>query len=378
MLVSLVHRNVWKRLVNVFALVCVVMMSLTFAMAAAPKTVLEEKGLRATSGGVLFPGEAEFKKQLANSPKIRKTLITAEKELMIAEAELELLENQLGVSKEQYVLINAQLAATNRADFETYNQLVANNNQLVGLMDLAESKLKKMESELKDYRRTASEAREAYVAHVLSLRETADKVKATWDELAADEAVKTAVAAHAESIKKKIELKPSASFLSDEKKLKQLEENVLSEAIPLEKQGENSFHAMVVLDGDHKVSMVVDSGASLICLPYRVAKDCGLEPTNDDPPIAMRIADGSIIPGKLKTIKSVRVGKFTLNDVECAVLGPEATAAEPLLGMSFLGKFKFELNASESTLSMVKVETGEVLKKSKKLQKSAKPGAKKK
>jgi aspartyl protease family protein len=356
---------------------CVVALSLTIVMAEDPRSVLEGKGLRVSSGGIWLPDEADFKKQLSESAKVRKALVAAEKEMLIAEAEQEFLENQLGVAKEQYVLINAQLLAVNQSDIATRNQLAAANNALVGQMELAEGKLRKMDSELKGLRRAASEAREAYVAHVLSLRETADKVKSTWDELAADEAVRSAAAAYAESTKKKIELKPSAAFAAAEKQLKQLEEKVLSEAIPLERRGVNGFHATVVLDGEHKVSMLVDSGAGIICLPHKVAKECGLEPTADDPPIALRIADGSVISGKLKTIKSVRVGKFVVENVECAVLGPEAVAAEPLLGMSFLSKFKFEINADEATLSMVKVETGETFKKSKKLQKSAKPGRKK-
>ena len=41
--------------------------------------------------------------------------------------------------------------------------------------------------------------------------------------------------------------------------------------------------------------------------------------------------------------------------MECAVLGSEAVAAEPLLGMSFLEHFKFEIDAAGKKLTMVKV-----------------------
>lgn len=37
------------------------------------------------------------------------------------------------------------------------------------------------------------------------------------------------------------------------------------------------------------------------------------------------------------------------------VLGDEAVAAEPLLGMSFLEHFKFEIDSSAKKLTMVKV-----------------------
>lgn len=67
-------------------------------------------------------------------------------------------------------------------------------------------------------------------------------------------------------------------------------------------------------------------------------------------------ADGSEVPGYLKKIDSVRVGKFTVENVECVVLHALAVWAPALLGMSFLGHFKFELDSSRSELKMVKVD----------------------
>jgi len=58
-------------------------------------------------------------------------------------------------------------------------------------------------------------------------------------------------------------------------------------------------------------------------------------------------------------LTSVRVGKFTVENVECAVLGPAATMAEPLLGMSFLENFKFEIDAAAKKLNMVKVASSD-------------------
>ena len=90
-----------------------------------------------------------------------------------------------------------------------------------------------------------------------------------------------------------------------------------------------------------------------------VAKRCDLEPTAEHPSIMLSLADGRTVSGKLITIPVLRVGKFTVNDVQCAVLGPEAINASPLLGMTFLGNFKFELNAADATLSMVQIETSD-------------------
>ena len=68
--------------------------------------------------------------------------------------------------------------------------------------------------------------------------------------------------------------------------------------------------------------MVVDSGASLICLTGRVAKKLGVEPTADDPTITLVMADGRQIEGKRITIDEVRVGKFTVKKRRGGRLGP--------------------------------------------------------
>ena len=57
------------------------------------------------------------------------------------------------------------------------------------------------------------------------------------------------------------------------------------------------------------------------------------------------LADGRKVPAMMIKLDSVKVGKFTVQDVECCVLGPDAIDAPALLGMSFLGQFKFELDA---------------------------------
>lgn len=105
--------------------------------------------------------------------------------------------------------------------------------------------------------------------------------------------------------------------------------------------------------------MVVDSGASAISVPSALARKLGVEPASSDPDIMVGMADGRRIPAKLVRLDSVRVGRFTAEDVECIVLGPEATDAPPLLGMSFLGQYKFELDAGAAPLKMVKVDSGE-------------------
>nr|WP_261361117.1 retropepsin-like aspartic protease [Aeoliella straminimaris] len=150
-------------------------------------------------------------------------------------------------------------------------------------------------------------------------------------------------------------LEPSRSLASAIRKLESLEDEVLTEAIPLRRQG-RTLYASVTVNGKYDKEMVVDSGASLILLPGPVAKELGVEPTKQDPMVQLVMADGRTITGQLIKLDEVRVGQFTVKDVEAAVLGPDAVAAEPLLGMSFLGNFKFELDAKAGSLTLVDVE----------------------
>jgi len=151
-------------------------------------------------------------------------------------------------------------------------------------------------------------------------------------------------------------LQPSSSLQSQQRKLTELEESIQTEKIALRRDG-NTFFASVVINGKHTSEMVVDTGASLISLPYELAVSMGLKPEPSDKQILLTIADGSQITGHLKTIENVRVGTFVATKVQCAVLGPEAVNAEPLLGMSYLGEFQFHLDAADATLGLTQIES---------------------
>ena len=153
-----------------------------------------------------------------------------------------------------------------------------------------------------------------------------------------------------------IKEEPSPALKTMLAKLQDLEESVLSEKIPLRNDGSDTLMVSVVVDSKHTLEMCVDSGASLICLPAAMAERVGVRTGSSDPDIILELANGSRVRAKRTQIPSVRVGKFTVKNVECAVLGPEAVSAMPLLGMSFLQNFKFEIDSQEPSLTMVKVE----------------------
>jgi aspartyl protease family protein len=105
--------------------------------------------------------------------------------------------------------------------------------------------------------------------------------------------------------------------------------------------------------------MIVDTGASLISLPWNTALAVGLEPKYQAPTIQCVLADGRTVEAKLVTADTVRVGKFTVEKVRCAVLSQELTKAEPLLGLSFLKNFMVKIDAANAKLMLSKLEVSE-------------------
>lgn len=191
------------------------------------------------------------------------------------------------------------------------------------------------------------------------MRSTADGIVQQWDKLATDTALRQAVSSANKVAGTKLKLSPSPAFVTAEKKLQSLEHTVLSESIPLAHE-DGGLWVTVVIDGKHTRKMVVDSGATTVSLPFSMAKELGLEPTSQDQRVIVGLADGSQVPATKINIRTVRVGKFSVDDVDCIVLDREAVNAPALLGMSFLGNFKFEVDKQKSELRMTKVDAGDV------------------
>lgn len=327
------------------------------AMEDSPTKALEAKGLRALSRGLILDDETKFSKDERDSSKLKRALFMKDKELATIKQQEEVIRGRITGMTQANVQFNAQLTQLGPGDITLNNRLVGAINANVAQIRLLEQQLTEIEKASKNARAEASKAREDYIEHVLGLRKLADSINNRYAELAADPTVKETVSKLNSASENSYELGASTAFKSALIRLKSMEDSILSEEIPLRDDGGNAMMVSVVLNGEHNVEMHVDSGASLISLPFQMASKCGIEVTSEDPEIILELADGSQIRANLKTIPLVRVGKFTVKDVECAVLSPTAVNAAPLLGMSFLGQFKFELDAQKGVLNMVKIET---------------------
>jgi clan AA aspartic protease (TIGR02281 family) len=336
--------------------VCLALTLPTMARAdevADSRAALIELGIRPLQSNMALEAEGAFAKELNRSLQLRRTLAQATKEQSAIENRLQQVQRALTTLKQQHIGLSAQLASINQGNVTLNNRLVGALNAMQGQMELGEQQKDALQEQIKGARAKVNEAREAYLQFVLDARQIAEKIEADYEAQPKDEAVKAAIERYNKASGKQLALTPTNALAVNLRRLSQLEDTILSESITLTSEG-GTLKVNVVV-GKQQHEMVVDSGASLISLPLAVAAKFGLRPSEKDPRIILSLADGREIMGHKMTLPSVRVGKFTVENVECAVLGEEAVNAEPLLGMSFLEHFKFELDAASKTLTMVKV-----------------------
>jgi clan AA aspartic protease (TIGR02281 family) len=327
------------------------------AVHAAPGTAnrLDELGLKASGTAVVLAAERELTSELDRAKDLRRNLAKAATAVATHEKAFQKGSEQLDGLRGQLVQLNAQFSSLPGGDADRHNQLVASINAVSGQVDLLTAQRSRAEEEGRKLRGTLTEAREAYLQFVLDARKRADAVQSEYATRAADPKVREAVSELSTAESKEYRFGPSPAFQAALRRLTSLEEAVLSETIDLERDGK-VLRASVSINGGKPHAMMVDSGSSTVLVPSRFAEEFDVVPEEYDQKVTCTLADGRQVEGTLKKLGSVRVGKFIVKDVECVVLGPEAVAAELLLGMSYLGRFEFKLNPDAGTLTMSRVE----------------------
>lgn len=318
--------------------------------------VLSESGMRLVGSSLTLDLDTQIAKEVKDLAKFKKTLLLAERDRIGAEADVEYIKQNIAELRKRQTIRSAELA--NVKDVLTNNRIVGELNAAKGVMESLAEQRDEAAKKAKTARSKVNEIQENFVETLLRLRQESDDAHQKWEALSRDQKVIEAVDKAASQIGKKLVIQPSATLELVDKQLKKYEESVISETIPLENEG-NSFWVNVEINGKPVERMVVDSGASALCLSVTLAKKLDVVPQETDPDVDVRLADGRAIRGKIIRLAKVRVGKFTAENVDCIVLGEQAVDAPPLLGMSFLGQFKFELDAAQSQLKIIRVESGE-------------------
>lgn len=314
------------------------------------KTELREAGVRVTSNYAALNSESKLRTAVSRSTRLRRPLIKTEKELKTAQAHVAQIEAAALKLTQVNVELNAQLSRVAPGDVATNNRLVGLINANNGRIQLLQAQLNQLNDAADTARAKANQAREDYIGHILTLRPQAEDVTREYGEKQADPQIRRLLEELGKLTGKPVKLAPTKAFQNAVAEIEKLESSVLTGAIPLRKVDKALF-VSVVINGKAR-EMIVDSGSSLISLPWSVAQEMGIRVKPDDQSIRARLADGREIRATKVVLKSVRVGQFIAENVEAAVLEPDARHSTPLLGMSFLEKFHFEVRAAESVLAL--------------------------
>ena len=319
----------------------------------AAEAALEAKGLRKVGVYFVADEESEVGKKVRDLASLQRQLRDVHAELAKWE-QRERQKNQLIVGYlQKRRQLRAQLARTSSVN--VHNRIVTALNELGDRINLMQQDEQGKQA-LEEARAAANKVREQYVGQLLEARQLIDKLKKQYETLEADKSVGQAIEAYGKATDRTYRLGPSSSFLSYDRRLKKYESAVISEKIDLRRGSGNLWYVPVVFNDGHVQEMAIDTGASVIAMPWSVAKAAGMTPTEDDPTIHVSVADGRQVPAKEVTAKKVRVGKFTVEDVRCCVMPEEFHEAPCLLGLSFMGNFSFKIDTAEGKLIMSQIK----------------------
>ncbi len=342
-----------------------------------PQAVLKSHNLeRSGTTWILASADKNVLKDRADARAINRQI----EEGMMRQQELEMgaqgrnsdiqdLREQSNILSQQIAAINQQLNALvappggNNFVNQQRNQLAQQNDILVVQREQVVNMLNALQEQNKDQGQDqklqlnaeVAQSREKYMQAVLDLRKSVDELTAKYDEVSKNPEVTKALEALSASTKSKQRLGPSAKIRDAIKLLEKAERSVQSDTIELHREN-GVFHVYASL-GKVPSKMIFDTGASLTTISAKLASRIGLKLKAGDPTVQLTTADGTVVEAKRLVIPSVRVGKFTVQNVECAVMPAEKGDVDPLLGQTFFKHFKVEFSAEAGRLSLKKLDT---------------------
>jgi len=318
-----------------------------FTLAADAADPLKDAGLTKSDNVFVLPDETPV---LDGIKALRLTKTAADKESrarLVVDNQIAAKRKLLDDNDKEWHRLETRLSLV--TDPRVHNNIVLRMNRLVADQKDADAALKDLGEQAA---KVSITAKVKFVDDMAALNSRADAVTAKYQALAGDAGVKAALA-QIIAVPKPT-LGPSPGFVAAVADLKKWESAVESEAIPIrEKDG---IHEVDVLLNGTPFVMDVDTGASEISLPGEVAEKLQMVPSEKDPTVQLKLANGAIIEGKEMSLKSVRVGRFTLEDVPCVVMQKGLPGAATLLGASFLNHFIVNIDAATNQLRLTEVK----------------------
>ncbi|MFK8110735.1 MAG: TIGR02281 family clan AA aspartic protease [Rubripirellula sp.] len=324
------------------------------AVVEKAEKVLAEVQLRQSGKSIQSTGTSELSRAISGLSKTKRELRLVHQDWKQVADRVAQIQNALQQLKGQYGELNLQLARVTAGDTTTNNRIVGLINATNAKMELLVGQRESLKTERAKKRSTLDKAESAYAETVLAIRSDYTVLRDRLAKSVADKQVQIALRVMRANFETPEGLTADKILSALDKRIERIEEEIFSESIEMEVDSGSLYVDVVV--GKNTMRMVVDSGATLVTLPLKAATELGVSVPVDARQMKLVLADGRTIPARGVILKKVRVGGFEAENVEAAVLDAVASDAEPLLGMSFLGNFKFEINSAERTLKLLRVE----------------------
>jgi clan AA aspartic protease (TIGR02281 family) len=310
--------------------------------------VLKSKGLSKVGLRYLLDLDVNLRANL-------RTMRQAKAQLDSSLAKRAAIDHQLRGAREDELQLYAQDLDL-RARMEKAKDIPLRYNQLGAQVDLVKARIRDAEAYISDRQKALNGLTlpySEYTTAVFALSDRMEQTERDYEKLEADPDVTSAVAHLNADARFPCKLGPSEAFSTELQSVHRERQQVTAAAIKFDREGGVPV-VPVTLNGTLPWKMVFDSGASSVILTYAVAQELGLRPEESDRSLQILTADGKSTTVRAKTLKSITLGPFTVENVECVVL-PEGVAGANLLGGTFLSNFVYQmdLNAGEIHLSQI-------------------------
>ena len=314
------------------------------ATQADPAKTLEDAGLNRVGLEYVIEAEDEIIRARADIKKAQRALKDAEDDFR--DAERKIAKAQAYIAHLQREIDKMKDRVRRSDDQKEYARNMKAYDELVASIEKAQEDRKAFEQEQQV---KIDDAKATYIATMVTWVEKAAGVTEKYKELAENEDVTGAIQELSDQDKRKYTLGPSRRFQSINRELTKAAGEYQRGAVDLRKE-HNTLLIDVRINGKPIRTMILDTGASSVSLPFLFAKDLGITPGDTDPVVQVQMADGKIVDAWKMNLDSVQVGEFIVNDVEAIVLPESLHAAPALLGNTFLGNFTFEVDPDRGKL----------------------------
>jgi clan AA aspartic protease (TIGR02281 family) len=270
------------------------------------------------------------------------------------------LENQYLAADKQYDQSVVAGKNVNRSNPDVYNEWVNANNELLGKREDIAIQIDKEQRAIQDLRARegqVEDSRARYISLVMDIGTRAESVAAAYAALGCDAELAGAIAQYNQTAQPPLRLGPTDGFSDDLKYIRQCVKEVVSGTVPVHKDLSGGLHVQAVLDGKMAEMMTWDTGADTVLLSAATAKELGLN-TRGGEKIEAMVADGRTVEARRGVLKSIRVGAFTVWDVECVVLPemPGGDRSEDLLGDTFQSHFLSRLDQRSGQIQLTPID----------------------